>query len=62
MMRVMENAALLAVGFLGGSWFERYTIDRSVAGKYLVAAVAIISARWLIVSYRNRAGQAQQRA
>jgi membrane protein DedA with SNARE-associated domain len=54
MTRVIENATLLAIGVLAGSWFERYTTDRSIAAKYLVVVVAIIGVRWLVVSYRNR--------
>ena len=53
-----ENAVLLAVGVNAGAWFQRNPIDGVTALYYGLGAVAIVSARLAVVSYRHRADQA----
>jgi uncharacterized membrane protein len=54
----LENGALLAVGFMAGSWFQRNPVGGMTGLYYGIAAIAIISARVAVVSYRNRADRA----
>ena len=54
----LENGVLLAVGFIAGTWFQRNPVDAITGLYYGIGAVAIISARLAVVSYRNRADRA----